>query len=255
MAIEDQGTPSPSVSYTANTAGSDTFKFRANDGNSDSTEVTVTIEQRARRQRSARVRELGGAELEVGQPTRRRLLRRGGRQPHDHDHPAAHEGHARDRRPGDAVPSVDYTATTAGADTFKLQGQRRQLGLRGRDGHRSTNIAAVNDAPGCLRKAARSRSASPLPPATASTRRATTSRSRSPQQPTKGTVQVVDKARQSPEVTTRPPSAGADTFKFKANDGTSDSNEETVTTTTSPARTTRRSARVRRPRRRRGRLP
>lgn len=42
LEVSDQGTPTPTLTYTANAIGADSFSYTANDGNSDSEEATTT---------------------------------------------------------------------------------------------------------------------------------------------------------------------------------------------------------------------
>ena len=129
-----------------------------------------------------------------------------------------------------------YSASSVGADSFKFKAS---------DGNSDSNVAtvttnnvpAVNDPPQC--------SAPPQlqvevgEPANfagnASTKRATTLTITITEQPTKGTAEVVDQGTPIASVRYSASSVGADSFKFKASDGNSDSNEATVTTNNVPA--------------------
>ena len=235
--------PFVSVLYSATLVGADSFKFKASDGSSDSNEVTVTTDNLPAvndpPQCSAFPSPL---QVEVGDP------------PSFAGSCSDEEGGAltititelpqRGTAAGvtEGVPpvtSVQYSASSVGADGFKFKASDGSS-----DSNEVTvttdNLPQINDPPEC---------SGPFVPVLevevgnlpsfagecfddegANLTITIT------QPPQKGTVEVV--SQDSPPFTSvryRASSEGADSFTFKASDGNSDSDEVTVTTNNLPA--------------------
>ena len=120
----------------ATSVGPDSFKFKASDGNSDSNVATVTTNNVPAVNDPPQCSAPPQLQVEVGDPPGLApVLRRGGRRPDDHDHPAADEGHGRGRQSGHAVRVGSVQRQHGRCGQLQVQGQRRQLGLERGDRH------------------------------------------------------------------------------------------------------------------------
>ena len=224
------------VEYRANELGADTFKVKANDGTQDSAELTVTTNNVAATNDPPACGGPPGIQAEIGeaQPV--------GSCFDDENDPLTititqqgTKGTASVTTNGFGEQSVVYTASQAGQDTFKY---------RANDGTSNSsevtvttdNVAATNDPPVCTS----------YPPLTLEVGESTPDTGcfdeegdpitlSVTQAPTKGTVAFTNNGTPNATGKYTATAVGQDTFKIKANDGTSDSNEATITTTNTAA--------------------
>ena len=231
--VANQGTPFASVRYSASSVGADSFKFKANDGSADSNEVTVTTDNVAAVNDPP---QCGGPlqlHVEVGDPP----VVAGSCFDDEGDdltititQPPL-KGTAEVANQGTPFASVRYSASSVGADSFKFKANDGSA-----DSNEVTvttdNVAAVNDPPQC---------GGPLqlhvevgdPPVVAGScfdDEGDDLTITITQPPLKGTAEVANQGTPFASVRYSASSVGADSFKFKANDGSSDSNEATTTT-------------------------
>ena len=222
-----------SVHYSASSAGADSFKFRASDGNSDSDEVTVTTNNAPAVNDPPTCWEPSSpVEVEIGD------LPSGVTECFDEEgdeltititqQPLKGKVEIVDPdMPGYVF--VQYSADAEGADSFKF---------RASDGSSdsevtvtTTNLPAVNDPPECggLEQAqvevGEPEGADPCFDAEGDELTISIT-----QQPQKGTLEVVGQGTPSPSLRYTATSVGPDSFRYKASDGSSDSNVGTTTT-------------------------
>ena len=233
--VANQGTPFASVRYSASSLGADSFTFRANDGSADSNEVTVTTDNVAAVNDPP---QCGGSfqlHVEVGDPP----VGAGScfddegddltititQPPLKGTAEVANQG-----TPGTPSALLRYAATSVGADSFTF---------RANDGSADSNevtvttdnVAAVNDPPQCGPFQLHAEVGDP--PVGAGScfddeRDDLTITITQP--PLRGTAEVANQGTPFASVRYSASSLGADSFKFRANDGSADSNEVTVTT-------------------------
>ncbi len=236
--VVNQDTSFASVNYTASSTGADTFKFKANDGNSDSNEATVTTNNvPAVNDPPQCFGPFGSTDFEVGQGSSAGSCS-------DDENNNLHITITQAPTKGSATvvnqdapnASVQYTASSTGADTFKFKANDGTS-----DSNEVTvntnNTPAANDSPQCFGpfggndfEVGQASNAGSCFDEENNNLHITIT-----QAPTKGSATVVNQDTQFANVSYTASSTGADTFKFKANDGNSDSNEATVTTNNIPA--------------------
>ena len=240
--VASQGTPFASVRYVASAVGADSFKFKASDGNSDSNEVTVTTDNvPAVNDPPQCSGPFGVLEVEIGDPPSfagscfdeegQDLTITITQQPQKGTAEVVTEGFP-------PLVSVRYVASAVGADSFKFKAS---------DGNSDSNevtvttdnVPAVNDPPQCSGPFGVLEVEIGDPPSFAGSCFDEEGQDLTitiTQQPQKGTAEVVTEGF-PPLVSVRyvASAVGADSFKFKASDGNSDSNEVTVVTDNLPA--------------------
>ena len=232
--VANQDTPFASVRYSASSLGADSFTFRANDGSADSNEVTVTTDNVAAVNDPP---QCGGSfqlHVEVGDPP----VDAGSCFDDEGDDltititQPPQKGTAEVANQDTPFASVRYSASSPGADSFTFGANDGSA-----DSNEVTvttdNVAAVNDPPQCEGPFF------PLyvevgdPPVDAGPcfddeRDDLTITITQP--PQKGTAEVANQGTPSPSLMYAATSVGADSFSYKASDGSSDSNEATTTT-------------------------
>jgi uncharacterized protein YggU (UPF0235/DUF167 family) len=237
-AIVGQGMLHPQVEYSASALGADSFKFKASDGSSESNEVTVTTDNVPAVNDPPQCWSAVSGDVGLWDPPvvagyclddeHANLTIAITQQPQ--------KGTVEVVGQGTQYPWVKYSATAVGADSFKFKANDGSS-----DSNEVTvttnNVPGTNDPPQC--------DGSPVnldvevgdPPVYGG---ACHDEERDnltitiTQQPQKGTAEVVSQGTPAAWVQYSATAVGADSFKFKANDGTSDSNEATVTTTNTP---------------------
>ncbi|HYI37331.1 MAG TPA: Ig-like domain-containing protein [Thermoleophilaceae bacterium] len=230
--VTGNGGNQPIVAYSAATAGADTVKYRATDGNGQSNEVTVTTNNVPATNDPPVCASFFPFQLEVGESTPDTgcfdeegdpITLSVTQQPT--------KGTVTFSNNGTTNATGKYTATAVGQDTFKIKAT---------DGtsdsnevtFTSTNSAASNDLPQC---------GAGGPVGGTEIGQAVTIGGcideeddnldvTITQQGTKGTAVVIDDNTPNPTIQYTASAVGADTIKFKANDGTGDSAETTVNT-------------------------
>jgi Bacterial Ig-like domain (group 1)/Bacterial Ig domain/Thrombospondin type 3 repeat len=233
LEIVGQGTPIPSLRYTATEVGNDSFSYKANDGNADSNEATVTTNNVPAVNDPPRCSAPPfPLQVEVGDPP----IFAGSCFDDEGDSltiaitQQPQNGTAEVVNQGTPFASVRYTATSVGADSFSYKANDGNA-----DSNEATvttnNVPAVNDPPQCFGlqqvevEIGESRSGTPCSDDEGADLTITIT-----QQPQKGTLEIVGQGTPSPSLRYTATSVGADSFSYKANDGHSDSNEATTTT-------------------------
>ena len=235
--VTDNGSSQPIIVYTATGAGSDSFKYKANDGTTDSGEVTVTTDNVPAANDPPVCASYPPLELEVGESTPETgcfddegdpITLRVTQDPT--------KGNVTFTGNGTANATGRYTATAVGQDTFKIKANDG-TGDSNEATFTTNNVAAANDLPQC---------GGGGPGTSPEIGQAVTVGGcidqenddlnvTITQQGTKGNAVVVGNNTPTPTIQYTASSAGADTIKFKANDGTGDSNEATITTNNTAA--------------------
>jgi len=225
-------TPNPTIQYTASAVGSDTIKFKANDGTGDSNEATVTTNNTAA---SNDLPQCGAGGLapttEIGDP-----VTIGGCIDEEDDNldvTITQQG-----TKGTAVvigdntpnPTIQYTASAVGSDTIKFKandgtGDSNEATLT------TTNTAApANAAPVCTGAGNRAVEVGKTTDFSCADADGDALDVSITQSATRGTVTIVGDNTPTPTVRYTATEAGTGGFKFKASDGEDDSAEATVTT-------------------------
>jgi hypothetical protein len=236
VGVTDGLPPVTLVRYSASSVGADSFKFKASDGNSDSNEVTVTTDNRPQVNDPPQCTgpfvpvlgvEVGNSPTFVGSCfddeganltiTITQPPQKGTVEVVTQDSP-------------EFSSSVWYRASSEGADSFTFKAN---------DGNSDSNEVtvttdnrpAVDDPPQCgglqQVQVEVGEPGSGVPCFDAEGDRLTLTITRPAQ---KGTLEIVDQGTPSPSLRYTATAVGADSFSYKASDGSSDSNEATTTT-------------------------
>lgn len=228
--IVDNGTPDAYVRYVATTAGSDTVKFKANDGTTDSNIATLTTANVAPVNdppdcfgEDLDAAEVGGSDFvgacndDEGDDLTITITQQGTK------------GTASVEENGTPDAFVVYGATTLGADTIKFKANDGTSDST-EETVATTNVPAVNDPPNCFEEGGTFEIGEAREAGSCSDDENNSLTIAITVQGTKGTATVVNQGTSDAFVRYTATALGEDTFKYKANDGTSDSNEVTVAT-------------------------